>query len=104
MSYGDRAELVEDLRHVADAVGATIAYACMIRGVAPRIAIYDIDTKKVEAETLDLNHGLQFIAPAMVEGSDDPAVCEGADIIAITAGLSIVLWLGIAWAVSAALG
>ncbi|MCS7033398.1 MAG: L-lactate dehydrogenase, partial [Phycisphaerae bacterium] len=35
----------------AGAVGATVAYACMIRGVAPRIAIYDIDKPKVEAET-----------------------------------------------------
>lgn len=70
----------------AGSVGATIAYACMIRGVASRIALYDVDQKKVEAETLDLNHGLQFIPPATVEGSNDSAVCEGANVIVITAG------------------
>lgn len=70
----------------AGSVGATIAYACMIRGVASRIAIYDIDARKVHAETLDLNHGLQFIVPATVEGSDDPAVCKDADVLVVTAG------------------
>jgi L-lactate dehydrogenase len=35
---------------------------------------------------LDLRHGLQFVPPAEVEGSDDAAVCSGADIVVITAG------------------
>lgn len=70
----------------AGSVGATIAYACMIRGVASRIALYDVDARKVHAETLDLNHGLQFIVPATVEGSDDPAVCKDADVLVVTAG------------------
>jgi len=53
----------------AGSVGATIAYACMMRGVAPKIALYDIDSKKVNAQVLDLNHGLQFVPPVMLEGS-----------------------------------
>jgi L-lactate dehydrogenase len=40
----------------------------------------------VAAQTLDLNHGLQFVLPAVVEGSDDPAVCAGADVVVVTAG------------------
>jgi L-lactate dehydrogenase len=70
----------------AGSVGATIAYACMIRGVAPRMALYDIDRKKVDAQTLDLNHGLQFVPPVLLEGSDDIAVCKDAAVVVITAG------------------
>jgi L-lactate dehydrogenase len=67
-------------------VGATIAYACMIRGVAKRIVIYDIDAKKVEAQTLDLNHGLLFVPMAIIEGSDDVGICANSDVVIITAG------------------
>jgi L-lactate dehydrogenase len=67
-------------------VGATIAYAAMIRGVAKQIALYDVNRSKVEAEVLDLNHGLQFVPMATLEGSDDVEVCAGADVVVITAG------------------
>src|SRR6187402_2366532 len=70
----------------AGSVGATIAYACMMRGVAQQIALYDINRAKVDAEVLDLNHGLQFVPMATLEGSDDIGVCAGADVIVITAG------------------
>ncbi|WP_235216572.1 L-lactate dehydrogenase [Archangium violaceum] len=70
----------------AGAVGATIAYATMIRGVAKQLALYDINRAKVDAEVLDLNHGLQFVPMANLEGSDDLGVCAGADVVVITAG------------------
>jgi L-lactate dehydrogenase len=70
----------------AGSVGATVAYACLIRGVAARLALFDIDRKKVDAQVLDLSHGLQFIPPAEVEGSDDVAVCGEAAVVVITAG------------------
>ena len=70
----------------AGSVGATIAYACLIRGVGKQIALYDVNRAKVEAEVLDLNHGLQFVPMATVEGSDDIALCADADVIIITAG------------------
>ena len=70
----------------AGAVGATVAYASMIRGVAKNLAIYDVNRAKVDAEVLDLNHGLQFVPMATLEGSDDIGVCAGADVIVITAG------------------
>ena len=70
----------------AGSVGATIAYAAMIRGVAKQLALYDINRAKVDAEVLDLNHGLQFMPMATLEGSDDLGVCEGADVVVITAG------------------
>ena len=70
----------------AGSVGATLAYAALIRGVAHDVVLYDVSRDKVTAEVLDLRHGLQFCPPADVDGSDDIAVCADADVIAITAG------------------
>jgi L-lactate dehydrogenase len=70
----------------AGGVGATIAYACMIRGIAEHIVLYDTDAKKVNAQTLDLSHGMLFTPPARIEGADDIQICQGADIVIITAG------------------
>jgi L-lactate dehydrogenase len=70
----------------AGSVGATIAYACMIRSVAKQIALYDLNKTKVDAEILDLNHGLQFVPMASIEGSDDVGVCKDAAVVVITAG------------------
>jgi L-lactate dehydrogenase len=70
----------------AGSVGATIAYACMMRGVAPQIVLYDVNRAKVDAEVLDLNHGLQFVPMATIEGSDDAGICADADVIVVTAG------------------
>jgi len=70
----------------AGSVGATLAYACLIRGVGRTIALYDLDATKARAEVLDLNHGLQFVPMATVVGSDDLEVCRGADLVVVTAG------------------
>ena len=70
----------------AGAVGATLAYASLIRGVAQQVALYDLDSAKVEAEVLDLRHGLQFVPRADVVGSDDVTVCADADVVVVTAG------------------
>src|SRR5437867_6712803 len=70
----------------AGSVGATIAYACLIRGVSQHIALYDINKSKVDSEVLDLNHGMQFVPMATVEGSDDLEICRDASLIVITAG------------------
>lgn len=70
----------------AGTVGTTIAYACMMRGVSRHIVLYDVNAAKTRAETLDLNHGLQFVPMATVEGSDDIEICRDAAVIVITAG------------------
>jgi len=70
----------------AGEVGATVAYACMIRDVCRHIALHDIQKTKVESQCLDLNHGLQFVPMATIEGSDDIGICAGSDVIVITAG------------------
>jgi L-lactate dehydrogenase len=70
----------------AGSVGATIAYACLIRGVGKSIALYDTNAAKVNGEVLDLNHGLQFVPMATLEGSGDLEICRDADVVVITAG------------------
>src|SRR4051812_8667883 len=70
----------------AGSVGATIAYASLIRGAAKTMALYDIDRDKVRAEVLDLNHGSQFYPSANVIGADDIAVTAHSDVVVITAG------------------
>lgn len=70
----------------AGAVGSTMAYAALMRGSARTVALYDINKAKVEAEALDLAHGIQFMPMAEVIGSDDVAVCADADVIMVTAG------------------
>ena len=70
----------------AGAVGATLAYASLMRGAAQTVALYDINGAKVRAEALDLAHGIQFMPMAKVEGSDDVAVLADSDVIVFTAG------------------
>lgn len=70
----------------AGSVGATIAYAALIRGVAREISLFDIARTKVDAEVLDLNHGLLFAPQAKVDGSDDLEILRSADVVVMTAG------------------
>lgn len=70
----------------AGSVGATMAYAALMRGAARTVALYDVNAEKVEAEALDIGHGIQFMPVADVVGSADIAVCAGADVVVVTAG------------------
>lgn len=70
----------------AGSVGATCAYAALIRGVARHVALFDIQRAKVGAERLDLAHGSPFFPEASIEASDDLAVCVGSSVVVITAG------------------
>jgi L-lactate dehydrogenase len=70
----------------AGSVGATIAYAAMIRGVARHISLFDIAKTKVKSEVLDLNHGLLFAPQATVDGSDDVEILRNSDVVVMTAG------------------
>jgi malate/lactate dehydrogenase len=60
----------------AGAVGSSLAYAALIRGSAQRIALYDINDKKADAEVRDLNHGTQFTPSSGVEGGGNIEVAQ----------------------------
>lgn len=70
----------------AGSVGASVAYAALIRGSARHVALYDIATEKVEAEVLDLAHGTQFTGSSDIVGGSDVSVAEGSHVVVITAG------------------
>ncbi len=70
----------------AGSVGSSMAYACLVRGSARTIALYDVNRPKVEAEVLDLAHGAAFTGASEVTGGADPAVLEGAHVVVVTAG------------------
>ncbi|WP_269306978.1 L-lactate dehydrogenase [Aeromicrobium sp. HA] len=70
----------------AGSVGTAIAYACLIRGSARTIALYDVNRPKVEAEVLDLQHGALFTGSSQIIGGADPEVVAGAHLVVITAG------------------
>lgn len=70
----------------AGAVGTSLAYASMIRHTATEIALYDVNTAKVEAEVLDLAHGMQFTGRSRIYGGSDLAAIENANVVVVTAG------------------
>jgi L-lactate dehydrogenase len=70
----------------AGAVGSTMAFAALMSGAARTVALFDINRAKVEAEVLDLSHGIQFLPMAEVIGSDEIEVLGDADVIMFTAG------------------
>jgi L-lactate dehydrogenase len=70
----------------AGAVGATMAYAALMRGSAKTVALFDVNGPKVRAEALDLSHGIQFVPMAHVVGSDDIQVLADCDVVVFTAG------------------
>ena len=68
------------------AVGATIAYSIASDGMASRIVLTDIDSRKAEGEALDLSHCAYFIPPVKIHGGDLSA-CKEMDAVIITAGV-----------------
>ena len=66
-------------------VGMRYAYALMIKGIARKIVMVDIDTKKVQGEVLDLSHGAPFISPVEVISGDYSAI-KDSNLVVITAG------------------
>ena len=70
----------------AGSVGASMAYAMLIRESAREVVLYDINTAKVTAEVLDLAHGTQFTGSSVIGGGSDISLTAGSDVIVITAG------------------
>ena len=63
----------------AGSVGSSVAYAALIRGSARHVALYDINTAKVDAEILDLAHGTLFTGSSTVSGGADNGEAAPAD-------------------------
>jgi L-lactate dehydrogenase len=68
-------------------VGASFAFALMIRELASELVLVDIDRNRAEGEAMDLNHGLSFGSPMQISagGYEDLA---GSNVVVICAGAS----------------
>lgn len=73
----------------AGAVGSTVAYATMIRGLATELVLIDAKRDKAEGEAMDLNHGLPFAPPAKI-WAGDYSDCQGAEIVVLSAGVASI--------------
>ncbi len=68
-------------------VGATAAYAMIMRGVASHIVLVDLNRERAEAEADDILHAVPFVHPAEVSAGDY-ADLAGSKVVIITAGVS----------------
>jgi L-lactate dehydrogenase len=68
-------------------VGATAAYAMVMKGVGRKIVLVDKDTKRCQAEVEDINHAVPFSHPLVVVGGDYSDL-KGSRLVIISAGVS----------------
>ncbi|OGO61982.1 MAG: L-lactate dehydrogenase [Chloroflexi bacterium RBG_19FT_COMBO_47_9] len=69
----------------AGLVGATTAYALVMRGVGREIVLVDVNQKRAQAEADDILHAVPFAYPLNVSAGDYPALA-GSTVVVITAG------------------
>jgi len=68
-------------------VGATTAYALVLRGVGREIVLVDLNQARAQAEADDILHAVPFAHPIQVSAGDY-ADLKGCKIVLITAGVS----------------
>lgn len=66
-------------------VGASLAYALLLNGVAAEIVLIDANQAKAEGEAMDLNHAVPFTHPTNIRAGDY-ADCAGAAVTVLAAG------------------
>lgn len=66
-------------------VGASIAYALMLRELADEIVLIDVNKEHAQGEALDIIHGISYMGACRIF-QGDYADCHNCDIIIITAG------------------
>ena len=67
-------------------VGATAAFAMVMRGVGRQIVMVDLDRKRAQAEADDILHAVPFAQPLQVRAGDYEDLA-GAAVVVITAGV-----------------
>jgi len=67
-------------------VGATAAYAIVMRGVAREVVLVDLDEKRARAEADDIRHAVPFAHPVEVRSGGYPDLA-GCKIVILTAGV-----------------
>jgi L-lactate dehydrogenase len=67
-------------------VGATAAYALVMRGIGRNIVLIDLDRKRAQAEADDIQHAVPFAHPLNITAGDYHDL-EGASVVIIAAGV-----------------
>jgi len=68
------------------AVGATTAYALVMRGVGREIVLVDVNKERAQAEAADILHAVPFANPLHVSAGDYPDLA-GCGVVVLTAGV-----------------
>ena len=68
-------------------VGATAAYALVMRGVATEVVLVDVNQKRAQAEAADILHAVPFVHPVEVMAGEY-ADLAGSGVVIITAGVA----------------
>ncbi len=71
----------------AGAVGSTVAYTALVRGVVSEIYLVDINEAKQTGEVMDMDDGLGLVATGAIKAGTFKDAAQ-ADIIVITAGFA----------------
>jgi L-lactate dehydrogenase len=66
-------------------VGATLAYTLLLRDVATRVSLIDVNLDKALGEVLDLSHGASYLDNVDIRAEGYEGVAD-ADVIVLTAG------------------
>ncbi len=66
-------------------VGSTLAYTLLLRDVASRVSLIDVNREKAEGEALDLAHGASYLDNVEIRAEGYEGVAD-ADVVVITAG------------------
>jgi len=66
-------------------VGATLAYTLLLRDVATRVSLIDVNREKALGEALDLSHGASYLDNVEIRAEGFEGVAD-ADVIVLTAG------------------
>lgn len=67
------------------AVGATVAFSLVVKGVAATVALVDINRQKAAGEAMDLRHSMDFQRRNVKVTDGGYEECRDADIVVITA-------------------
>lgn len=68
-------------------VGASAGYALVLRGLASRLTMVDIDRARAEGEAMDIGHATPFTHPVQVRAGEIDDL-EGSDLVLIAAGVN----------------
>lgn len=68
-------------------VGATAAYAMVMRGIGSEIVMLDVDTKRAQAQADDILHAVPFAHPLRIRAGDYRDL-ENSRVVLLTAGVN----------------